>query len=132
MKLITKNTDYALRALIFLAGKEDEFIPSRLISKEEKIPLQFLRGILRRLIQNGMVIAKEGIEGGVKLRVKPENIHFGEVIKIFQGNIQLASCMFRKKICHKRASCVLRKRIQEIQSKLTREFDQISIKGLLN
>ncbi|MEW6009545.1 MAG: Rrf2 family transcriptional regulator [Candidatus Omnitrophota bacterium] len=131
MKLITKNTDYALRALIFLGHNDGEFISSRLISEEEKIPLQFLRGILRKLINHGLVVAKEGVDGGVKLKSKLDTIYFSDVIRIFQGNIQLAECMFRKRICQKMAKCILRKRIRQIQDKLAHEFDNINLKSLL-
>lgn len=131
MKLITKNTDYALRALSFLAGKDDKFISSRIISQQEKIPLQFLRRILRKLNEADIIIAREGIDGGVKLKARPEDIYFSEVMRIFQGNIQLADCMFRKRICYKRSACVLRKKIRQIEERLAGEFNKITIESLM-
>lgn len=131
MRLLTKNTDYALRALVFLAKHRDDFVPSRLIADREDMPLQFLRGILRRLIAKGIVVAREGVEGGVKLFKKPNQIYLIQVIEIFQGAIQVSSCMLRKKLCPQRVRCVLRRRIKVIERKLIDEFRGITVQDLL-
>jgi Rrf2 family protein len=132
MKLITKETDYAIRAIMNLARGNSEFASSRDISEQEEIPLHFLRRILQVLIKKRLVESKEGIAGGVRLRSKPQDIHLTDLIKIFQGDIQLAECMFRSKICSSRKTCVLRKRICKIEDMVTREFEDITIADLLN
>ena len=58
MKLFTKHTDYAIRALLELAGSKDEFLSARQIAKQQRIPYQFLRQILQGLIKNKLVISK--------------------------------------------------------------------------
>ena len=40
MKLITKNTDYAIRALMVLAKHKGEYVSAREIAGEEKLPYQ--------------------------------------------------------------------------------------------
>ena len=59
MKLLTKNTDYAVRALLHLARRKKEFVSSREISREEKIPLHYLRRILQKLKEEKLVSARE-------------------------------------------------------------------------
>jgi DNA-binding IscR family transcriptional regulator len=54
-----------------------------------------------------------------------------DLIRLFQGNIQLTECMFRKRICSNRKTCVLRKRIKNIESIVTREFENLTIEDLL-
>ncbi len=131
MKLITKNTDYAVRAVLFLAGRQKEFISSREIARRNEIPLPFLRRILQVLIREGVIDSREGVDGGVRLRRKPEDITLGGLISLFQGEIQLSECMFRKKVCRNRSTCVLRRRIKEMEKKLATEFQKITIKILL-
>lgn len=131
MKVITKNTDYAIRALLHLARNKRNFISTRMISQQEGIPLAFLRRILQELVNRGFVISKEGVDGGVKLKTAPKDIYFSDLLKIFQGNIELLDCMFRKDICSKRSHCVLRKKIKTIEDKLISEFRKLSIAGLL-
>jgi Rrf2 family protein len=131
MKLITKQTDYAIRAVMTLAGTGDRRTPTREIATKERLPLPYLRRILQVLIKNGIVTSKEGVTGGVKLAHRPAEIQLIDLIEMFQGSIQLSECMFRKKLCHNRSTCVLRKRIQEIERRVTREFEDITIADLL-
>ena len=66
MKLLTKNTDYAIRALLILAMRKDEFISSREIAEKEQIPLLFLRRILQALLKSKIIESKEGVSGGAE------------------------------------------------------------------
>jgi Rrf2 family cysteine metabolism transcriptional repressor len=131
MKLITKETDYAIRAVIQMAGTGKEYVSSRDIASEQDIPLHFLRRILQGLTKAGLVDSKEGISGGVRLRARAEDIHLDDLVRIFQGDIQLSDCMFRKRICSNRETCVLRKRIKKIDDMVTEQFKGITIADLL-
>lgn len=131
MKLLTKQTDYAIRAVLGLARQGDGFVSSRDIAREEEIPLQFLRRILQMLIKAGIVESREGAAGGVSLGAHPTDIRIADLIRLFQGDIQLAECMFRKRICSNRKTCVLRKRIKRIENMVTREFENLTIADLL-
>ena len=130
MKLITKETDYALRALLNLA-REGGYLSSREIAGREKIPLHFLRRILQSLIKAGVIESREGAAGGVRLKVRPEKICLTDIIKIFLGRIQFSECVFKKKICTNHATCVIRKRIESIESKVADELGNTTIADLL-
>ena len=130
MKLLTKDTDYAIRALLVLAANQKEYVSARKISEEEKIPYSFMRKILLKLYKSGYVKSKEGGKGGFKLKKKPSKIGAVDLIRLFQGNIQFSECMFRKKLCHKRSDCVLRQNIKEIQHLVENKFRGITIESL--
>jgi Rrf2 family cysteine metabolism transcriptional repressor len=131
MKLLTKETDYAVRAVMNLAKRHDGLVSSREIAAQEEIPLQFLRRILQTLIRGGVVESREGASGGVRLKVGPAGIKVADLIRLFQGDIQLTECMFRKKICSNRKMCVLRRRIKRIEDMVAREFETMTIEDLL-
>jgi Rrf2 family transcriptional regulator, cysteine metabolism repressor len=131
MRLITKETDYAIRSVVNLAGKPGAFVSSAEIASQEQIPLQFLRRILQRLLKAGLVASREGAVGGVCLRRAPEKIKVLDIMRIFQGRVEISECMFRRKICANRRTCVLRKRIREIEKVLAAQFAGISIADLL-
>ena len=130
MKLITKETDYALRSLLNLA-REEGYLSSRKLAGREGLPLHFLRRILQSLIKAGVIESKEGASGGVRLKAKPEDICLTDVIKIFQGRIQFSECVFRKKICTNHATCVIRRRLEKIESRVADEFGNTTIADLL-
>ena len=131
MKLIRKDTDYAVRAIAFLAKNTNRFCSSSEISKNANVPLSYLRRILQTLVKEGFVESKEGIKGGLKLIKSPKEINLANLINIFQGTFELSDCMFRKKICENRAHCPLRKAIKRIEDKITKEVKGITIAKLL-
>jgi Rrf2 family protein len=130
MRLITKETDYAIRAVVNLARRPGAFTSSAEISAQEQIPLPFLRRILQRLLKAGLVVSREGIAGGVSLKPRPEGIQILDVMKVFQGEVELSKCMFRRRLCANRGACVLRQRIKEIERSLTAQFADITIADL--
>lgn len=132
MKVLTKNTDYAIRALLVLGAHEGEYVSARQISQEQGIPYQFLRRILQALSKHGLISSKEGVQGGVKLERYPGTIKIREVIEIFQGKVELSECMFRKQICSNRANCVLRHEIMRIEQIVNHEFEQLTVGKLLD
>ncbi len=131
MKLLTKHTDYAIRALLELAGNEDKFLSARQIAKRQSIPYQFLRQILQGLIKNKLAISKEGSGGGFRIDKNSDLISMVDIIAIFQGNIQISDCMFRKKLCANRLNCILRKQINRVEKLVNKEFKGITIGCLL-
>ena len=132
MKVLNKETDYAVRALISLGMKADGWVSAKAISDEQAIPYQFLRRILQELIRSGLVESKEGAGGGVRLAKNPAHIAVAEVIEIFQGKVQLSECMFRKQLCSNRANCVLRHEIMRIEKMVNQEFSQVTIGKLID
>ena len=101
------------------------------IADADNIPYQYLRKILQVLIKNKLVVSREGSMGGVALIKDPAAISIVDIIKIFQGNIQLAECMFRKQLCSSRNGCVLRQEIKRVEKIVEREFKGITLARLL-
>ncbi|MBF0494021.1 MAG: Rrf2 family transcriptional regulator [Candidatus Omnitrophica bacterium] len=131
MQLLTKNTDYAVRALIVLAAHEGDYVSARAISAAQNIPYEFLRKILQTLIKQKFVVSKEGKTGGVKLGNSPSEIKLEDVIRAFQGEVRFSECMFRERLCANRAECALRHKITKIEQKVVKEFKGITIAALL-
>ena len=132
MKVLNKETDYAVRALISLGMKAEGWVSAKAISDEQAIPYQFLRRILQELIRNGLVESKEGAGGGVRLGKNPAEIGVAAVIEIFQGKVQVSDCMFRKQLCSNRANCVLRHQIMRIERMVNDEFAKVTIGKLID
>ncbi|HWQ25793.1 MAG TPA: Rrf2 family transcriptional regulator [Chlorobaculum sp.] len=132
MKVLTKHTDYAVRALISLGMKSGSWVSAKAVSEEQAIPYQFLRRILQELIKNGLVLSKEGAGGGVMLGKDPDTIRVKDVIEIFQGQVQVSECMFRKQLCSNRANCVLRHEIMRIEQLVNDEFSKVTVGKLIS
>ena len=132
MKLLTRETDYAVRILACLAGKgSGQSCPVSLLQRESGIPRPFLRRITLALCRAGILISSRGKNGGVKLAVPASEINLSGLIGVFQGEISLGNCLFRKKICPGRKTCVLRKKLHSIEATLRRELSGITLASLL-
>ena len=131
MKLLTKNSDYAAQALVYLAQENKEFSSAKEISSEQRIPYQYLRKILQKLIAAGYVESKEGGRGGFRMKISPAKIRLIDVVKIFQGEVQLVDCVFQKKICHNIKVCILRKHIKEAEEIVIKKLKRVTIKNLM-
>jgi Rrf2 family cysteine metabolism transcriptional repressor len=132
MKLLNKDTDCAIRALLHLALSDGGFVPANAIAEAQGIPAYYLKRILSKLIKGKLLAAKEGVSGGVKLLLKPQEIRVENVINLLQGEIQLSECLFRGKACPNRPTCVLRSRIRKIDKIVSNEFNKITLKTLLD
>jgi len=133
LRFITRDTDYALRALIFMAkaGRDkNHLVTVDDISKELKLPRPFLRRILQKLSDNNILNSYKGKKGGFSLRLKPESIKVSYIIKIFQGDIDLTHCFLKSAICPNIKVCTFRKRLKLISKMVKRELDRITIASL--
>jgi len=131
MKFLTKNADYAIRALMMMAAHPGQFISARQIADDQHIPYQYLRRILQQLIQEDLASSKEGGLGGFQMKADPRDISVAKILEIFRGKIQISDCLFRKKPCENRSRCVLRQRLQEIENIVAYEFARTTVANLL-
>ncbi len=129
MRLLTRETDYAVRALISAAG--DTYKSAGVISRQADIPYGFLRRILGRLREAGYIETREGPRGGVRLIRDPDTISLAELAELFQGEMKLSGCVFRKKICKNTGRCPLRKRLIRTREKVKRDFESITLALLM-
>lgn len=97
---ITRQADYAVRAIMYLAQVEPgQKAATSKIAKEQKIPLSFLAKIIAQLSVAGLLQTMRGARGGVSLARKPEKISMLEVVEAIDGPIQLNECVRRRHKC---------------------------------
>lgn len=83
---VSAKSDYALRALIAMAGRDD----GRAVSAEElgrlqDIPHGFLQAILADMRRSGIVVSQRGQSGGWRLARTAEAITVADVIRAVDG-----------------------------------------------
>jgi Rrf2 family protein len=92
--MLSKKTQYALKALGYLAGKygEGPVLISE-ISEAKKIPIKFLETILLEFKQAGILESKKGKGGGYYLIANPKKTSLATAIRIVGGPIALIPCV---------------------------------------
>jgi len=92
--MLSKKTQYAFKALIYLAEKKTEGpVLISEISKKKKIPLKFLENILLELKNAGILGSKKGKGGGYFFVVSPAKIPLAKVMRLIEGPIALLPCV---------------------------------------
>jgi Rrf2 family protein len=92
--MLSKKTQYALKALGYLAAKYgDGPVLISEISKKKKIPIKFLETILLELKQANILDSKKGKGGGYYLAQPPKKTTLAMAIRIVGGPIALLPCV---------------------------------------
>ncbi|MCM8761546.1 MAG: Rrf2 family transcriptional regulator [Candidatus Omnitrophica bacterium] len=131
MKLLTRNTDYAIRAVCYLARRREGIISVSELVKSLKVPRPFLRKILQILSKKGLIRSCRGIGGGFALAVSPEKIFITDIIEIFQGPLKINECILKKNLCPNVKVCPLKKKIDDIAKYVESELRSITILSLI-
>ncbi len=116
---ITKQADYAVRAVLYLAqlGTGNRAATSK-IAKEKHIPPSFLAKIVSQLSIAGLLHTSRGARGGVTLARAPEKITLLEVVEAIDGPIRLNECAHSDGMCTFTEDCPLTPIWQDAQRDL--------------
>ena len=132
MKLLTRDTDYAVRTLGCIAAAKENTVTVTDIAKKLNMPRSFLRKILQMLSNKELLKSFKGAGGGFSLAVEPEEITIFSIIEIFQGPFQLMEHVFRGKECPEiKKDCPLKKKMDKIEEELIIKLKSITITDLL-
>lgn len=103
---ITRQADYALRAMLFLAGLETgQRAATSQIAEDQEIPPSFLAKIISQLSIAGLIHTSRGARGGVSLAQKVEDISLLDVVEAIDGPITLNECTKDPNACTFGDSC---------------------------
>lgn len=116
---ITRQADYALRAMVFLARLDpDKKASTKTIAEEQKIPPSFLAKIISQLAIAKLIKSHRGASGGVHLARPASEISLLEVIEAIDGKIALNECTVSPGNCDQAENCPLHDIWQETQDQL--------------
>jgi Rrf2 family nitric oxide-sensitive transcriptional repressor len=89
---LTRHTDYALRLLIFLAGKAGERVSIADVAAAHKISRSHLMKVANHLAHLGFVETVRGRGGGITLARPAAEINLGAVITGTEPDNDLVNC----------------------------------------
>jgi Rrf2 family protein len=119
---ITRQADYAVRAVLHLARGGDTRTATSTIAEKQRIPPSFLAKIVSQLSIAGLLHTSRGARGGVTLARTPQEITLLEVIEAIDGPIQLNECVGDAGSCSFDDDCPLRPVWCEAQEDLVKRL----------
>ena len=130
---ITRQADYALRAMIYLTQIEpNQRAATSQIAEEQHIPPSFLAKIISQLSIAGLIHTSRGARGGVSLARSPEEISILEVVEAIDGPIALNECSQNPGACPFGEDCPLRALWCETQETLVERLRTTSFAQFLS
>jgi Rrf2 family protein len=132
---LTKETEYALRALIWLSTEEEHAraagLPARhkaaAISSGARIPPVFAARVLTRLRRQGLLQARAGQQGGYGLAHPAAAVSLLRVIEAVEGPLQTRTCVLRDGACVAGGPCLLHDAWSTAQDALRSALDQTTL-----
>ncbi len=131
MNLIMRDTDYAVRALCYMARNPEQVASVTSLGARFAIPRQYLRRILQTLARHQILESSRGQGGGFKLRKDPSRILLSDLMGVFHGALDFTRCVFRSAVCPNQASCPLRKTVKRIEKNALLELRATTIASLV-
>jgi Rrf2 family protein len=132
MKLINKDADYAIKALVEIAGRKGEVASAAGLTGPLGLPWPYLRKILQGLARAGLVSSSRGRGGGFVLARPAGSIRLADVIAVFQGPVRIHDCLFKERLCPDVRTCPLRTTLDRLEARLVAELEAVTVADLLS
>jgi len=125
---LTTFTDFALRALMRLAGEPDRSFSTSEIAEEFAISRNHLAKVVRDLADGGFITTQRGVGGGFALARPARAITLGEVVRALEGTSALVEC-FRQDggSCVLTPRCRLKSKLASAREAFLRELDETTL-----
>jgi len=130
---ITRQADYALRAMIYLAKLEpNRRAATSQIADKQRIPPSFLAKIISQLSIAGLIHTSRGARGGVSLARTPDEVSILEVVEAIDGPIALNECTEDPSACPFGEDCPLRPLWCDTQAELVNRLRKTTFANFMS
>jgi len=131
MDFLRRNTDYALRAMVHMAGQYGrEPVSTRDVARAEDISYQLACKLMQRLHKSKLVKSSMGPKGGFRLSREPAKINLLQTIKAIQGPLSVNRCFLH--YCNRQSNCPIRKKLAVLQENIESYLSDITLDELLD
>lgn len=114
--LITRATEYAIRAVLYLSKQpRGQIVLKKDICLEQAVTPAFLTKILQPLIKAGIVGSQRGVGGGFYLIKEPTEVTLYDIIAVQEGPLYLNLCLVRDGACDRDLFCPVHGAWKEIR-----------------
>ncbi len=128
---VSAKSDYALRALIEMAAREDgKAVSAEELGRAQEIPHGFLQAILADLRKAGVVISQRGQSGGWRLARKASDVSVADVIRAVDGPLVSVYGLRPEGVTYNERADVLQHVWIAARDSLREVFEKVSIAEL--
>jgi Rrf2 family protein len=131
--IITRATEYAIRAILYMAGQpQGQIVLKKDICRAQEITPAFLTKILQPLIKEGIVGSQRGVGGGFFLVKPAAEITLYDIVKTQEGPLHLNQCLIKEGNCDREFFCPVHGAWQEIRDEFMATLSRYNFATLVS
>lgn len=127
--MFSQTVEYALRAIVFLAGQAAARTTQQ-IATATKVPPAYLAKVLQNLSRFNLVKSQRGMHGGFALGKAPESLTIWEVVQAVEPIRRIRECPLELE-SHRGKLCPLHKKLDDALAQIEQAFTSTTIAEIL-
>lgn len=131
--MLTNTSEYALRAVIYLALRPGDG-PVKLdrVAEALDVPRNYLSKTLHQLARQGVLVSERGPAGGFRLARPPAELTLAEVVETFEPARLVRRCLLGLGECSDETPCAVHERWKVIAGPMRAFFRDTTVADLLS
>ncbi len=126
----SKSCELGLQAVLFLSAKENRIYRAEEVSKELKVPKEFVSKVMQMLTNSEIVGSKKGKSGGFYLAKSPDQIKLIDIIEAIDGLDVFKSCVLGFPGCSSETPCPVHNHWGKLREEALQMFSQETLENL--
>lgn len=122
--MLTQTVEYALRAMVCLAGNGDGLQTRSEMVEKTRVPSAYLAKVMRGLTRAGLVHAQRGPGGGFSLARPPRKIRLIEIVNAVEPIPRIRTCPLG---IHGPQLCALHRRLDQALASFEQSFSETTL-----
>jgi Rrf2 family protein len=127
--MITQTAEYALRAIVYLADRDDPRTTAQ-IAETTRVPAGYLAKVMQNLSRAGLVKSQRGLNGGFTLAHDPHDLSILAVVNAVDPIQRFPECPLGIP-SHGRRLCPLHSRLDQAAAMVEQAFGATKVAELL-
>lgn len=129
--MFSQTTEYALRAMSWLALSPDELVPTAQLAAKTKVPPHYLAKVLQQLAAADLIKGRRGVRGGYKLTRPAGQITLLDVVRSVAEVNRITSCPLGLEN-HSGSLCPLHRRMDAAAKTIIDLYSSINLADLVS
>ena len=128
--MLSSTTEYALRAVIWLASQRGQNLRTEAIAQATQVPASYLAKVLQTLSRAGIVQSQSGPRGGFQISFEPDRLTVLDVVNAIEPIERISECPLRLSE-HRHELCTLHARLDAARAAVEQALGSCTIASLL-
>jgi Rrf2 family transcriptional regulator, nitric oxide-sensitive transcriptional repressor len=129
--MISQTTEYALRAVVWLAANPEKPLTAQQIAEATRVPAGYLAKVLQGLSRAGLLHSQRGLGGGFTLARPASSLTMWEVVQAVDPLKRIKSCPLGFE-AHSDQLCPLHQQLDDAIGQIEKTFTACKISKLID